>query len=745
MFGNFPGIASLNNTIAMHQWLQNQNQANPGQGALPVRHAPTNQSLQPSSSAQPGSPAHAGAAAHAKLPPHIQEIADALVARDAELAAVKGPLLEDLERHGPLNLDILARQFALEGQALRGSLGKEALDSLASGAVLQRAVAGHVALGTRGAVSEETLDAIINPEGHPELPPPLPPEALATIAPGLGAPGSVTLEANRATALDSAYRHVIAKLEAEDPRDQATIDNVKLSQTAFKVRIADRENELELKALACQIDVEKAANKVPVPGVRGETKRETDTAIAKPKLEAAKAELKEFHQASNFILHAEHLDSLKSRAINIKEQGLKENLPKIAKVAIGQGLPQAVSSAAHWGYARNAALLASTAVLNGHVNRPAELVAGVLAQAVALGTAHKLVGDIARDGLHSLTEVGGWIRPIETVQAEVYFPDAPRIEFNSQGSLHVHSDDEHAALNDAGLKDRKAFQDETLKGGFGTLKGDFAGFASFASANAIRDALSNATELANSIHARASASFAGGGAMATAQNLMALSDHHDGLPTRVFSKHTNPRSALQRMWNSSQKLDLTQSANRVDLYSRIWGAGVGMTMATAVQTYVSEALDRARDPNGGNAANRLCHAVLEGFKSYLTLMPFFAGIVAEAEGKKLNPAGTSALTNRVLSGPLNAASPVYLKDSATATHTAPAGSYKRIPQGAHNVLRGISSFPAQSGAVLTEKAGQGAAKVIAGAVKLPAKAIEAARHKQPPAPDEEQGRSTQQP
>ncbi|KQZ44719.1 hypothetical protein [Duganella sp. Root1480D1] len=744
MFGNFPGIASLNNTIALHQWLQNQNQPNPGQGALPVRHAPTNQSLQPSSSAQPGSPAHTGANAHAKLPPDIQKIADALVARDAELAAVKGPLLEDLDRQGPLDLNILGRQFALEGQALRGSLGKEALDSLASGAVLQRAVSGHVAPGMHGAVSEETLDAIINPEGQPELPPPLPPEALATIAPGLGAAGSVTLEANRATALDSAYRHVIAKLEADDPRDQAMIDNVKLSQMAFKVRVAGRENELELTALACQIDMEKASNKVPLPGVRGEAKREEDTAKAKPKLDAAKAELKEFHQASNLILHAEHLESLKSRAINIKEQGLKENLPKIAKVAIGQGLPQAVSSAAHWGYARNAALLASTAALHGNVNRPAELVAGVLAQAFALGTAHKLVGDIARDGLHSLTELGGWIRPIETVQAEVYFPDAPRIEFNGQGKLHVHSDDEHAALNGDSVHDRKEFQDKTLKGGFGTLKGDLAGFASFASANAIRDALANATELANSIHARASASFAGGGSMATIQNLIALSDHHDGLPTRVFAKHTNPRSALQRMLNSSQKLDLTQSANRVDLYSRIWGAGVGMTMATALQTYASEALDRARDPNGGNAANRLCHAVLEGFKSYLTLMPFFAGIVAETEGKKLNPAGTSALTNRVLSGPLNAASPFYLKDGAKATHTAPEGSLNRLPQGAHNVLRGITSTPAQAGAVLTEKTGQLAANAIKGTVKLPGKAIEAMRNRQPP-PDEEQGRNAQQP
>jgi hypothetical protein len=742
MLGNFPGIASLKSTIAMHEWLQNQNSSNPDQGALPVRHAPTNQSLQPSS---PGSPAHAGASAHAQLPPHIQKVARELEARDAELAALKGPLLEELARHGPLNLDVLAGQFALEGKALRGGLGKEALDSLESGAVLQRAVSGQVGLGMRGAVSEETLDAIINPEGHPELPPPLPPEALAAVSPALGAPGSVTLEANRATALDSAYKHVIARLEAQDPRDQAMIDDVKLSQTAFKVRIADRENQLELTALACQIDLEKASNKIPLPGVRGEAKRNADTAIAQPRLDAAKAELKAFQQASNLILHAEHLDSLKGRAINVKEQGWKDNLPKIAKVAIGQGLPQAVSSAAHWGYARNAALLASNAVLQGQVNRPAELVAGVLAQALALGTAHKLVGDVARDGLHSLTELGGWIRPIETVPAEVYFPDAPRIEFNQHGALQVHSDDEHAALNSDSLQDRKAFQDHALKGGFGTLKGDLAGFASFASANAIRDALSNATELANSIHAKASASFAGGGAMATAQNLMALSDHHDGLPTRVFAKHTNPRSALQRMWNSSQKLDLTQSANRVDLYSRIWGAGVGMSMATAVQTYASEALDRARDPNGGNAANRLCHAVLEGFKSYLTLMPFFAGIVAEAEGKKLNPGGTSALTNRVLSGPLNALSPVYLKDGATATHTAPQGSLKRIPQGAHNVLRGIASTPAQAGAVLTEKAGQVAAKAVVGTVKLPAKAIEAARHKQPPPPDEEQGRNAQQP
>jgi len=742
MFGNFPGIPSLNNTIAMHQWLQNQNQSNQGQGALPVRHAPASQSLQPTS---PGSPAHAGAAAHAQLPPHIQQIADALEARDAELAAVKGPLLQDLDRSGPLKLDILARQFALEGQALRGSLGKEALDSLASGAVLQRAVSGHVGLGMRGAVSEETLDAIINPEGHPALPPPLPPAALAAVSPDLGAPGSVAFEAHRATALDSAYRHVIARLEAEDPRDQAMIDNVRLSQMAFKVRVADRENELELASLACQIDMEKASNKVPIPGVRGEAKRSADTAAAKPKLDAAKADLAQFHQASNFILHAEHLESLKSRAINVKEQGLKENLPKIAKVAIGQGLPQAVSSAAHWGYARNAALLASNAVLQGQVNRPAELVAGVVAQAVALGTAHKLVGDLARDGLHSLTELGGWIRPIETVQPEVYFPDAPRIEFNQHGDLHVHSADEHAALNGDSIKDRKEFKAHTLKGGFGTLKGDLAGFASFASANTIRDALSNVTEFAGSIHGRATASFAGGGAMATAQNLMALSDHHDGLPTRVFSKHTNPRSALQRMWNSSQKLDLTQSANRVDLYSRIWGAGVGMSMATAVQTYFSEALDRARDPNGGNAANRLCHAVLEGFKSYVTLMPFFAGLVAESEGKKLNPGGTSALTNRVLSGPLNAISPLYLKDGATATHTAPKGSFKRIPQGAHNVLRGMTSTPAQAGAALTEKSGQLAAKAVVGTVKLPAKAIEAARHKSPPSPDEEQGRSTQQP
>jgi hypothetical protein len=738
MFGNFPGVPSLNNAIALQQWLQKQNATTSGQTDPAITHAPGARNLEPRSNTQPATkPA-------AQLPAHLQAIADEFAARDAELAAVKTPLLADLGHHGPLNLDILARQFALEGQALRGGLGKEALDSLASGAVLKHAVSGQVALGMRGAVSEETLDAIINPEKAPALPPPLPQAVLAAIDSRLGEVGSVALEAHRATALDSAYKHAIAKLETADPRDQAMLDNVKLSQMAFKVRVADRENQLELTVLARQIDMEKASNKVPLPGVRGEAKRSADIGIAKPRLETAQAELKAFHQASNLILHAEHVESVKGRAINIKEQGWKENLPKITKVALGQGLPQAISSAAHWGYARNAALLASNAVLHGHANRPVELAAGVLAQAVALGTTHKLVGDIARDGLHSITELGGWVRPIETVKADLYFPDAPRIEFNTGGMLQIYSEREHAALNGDSVSQRKEFQAKTPQGGFGTIKGDFAGFASFASANALRDALSNATEVANSIHGKASASFAGGGAMATMQNLMALSDHHDGLPTRVLSKHTNPRSTLQRMLNSSQKLDLTEQANRVDLYSRIWGAGVGMTMATAVHTYFSEALDRAKDPNGDNTANRLWHALLEGFKSYLTLMPFFAGIVAEPEGKKLNPAGTSPLNNRMLSGPLNAASPVYLKDGATATHTAPARSLGRIPQGTHNVLRGIVSTPAQVGAVLTEKAGQLTAKMVTGTARLPARAIERLRHKEPPAPDEEQGGSAQQ-
>lgn len=755
MFGINPGFPHLN-SIAWNS-AHGQNPSSPDPSGPPARHQPTSPSLVPHSSPQAGGGSQAGGTNRHLLQPQAQDPAATVLYSKA--FALKAPLLERLEEHGPLNLEVLSRQFEMQGLALRATLGKEGADNIASGAVLKHSAAGRVTDDMTEILSERSIHEMIKEAGGPDVPPVMPPHDLAASHPELGAAGSVEQEAHRATLLHSAYEQAIARLEATDPRNQEAIDNIKLSHMAFKFQVSDRENRLEHAEMAQQIAVERASNKVPVPGFRGEEKRKVDTAAASDQLKQAKSDLKAFHGASNFILAAEHLESVGERAINMKEDGVKKTLPKLAKVFVGQGLPQALASFGHWGYARNAAGLAVTNALQGNVTRLSELAATVAVQAAALGASHKLIGDTVREGLHSMTEIGDWVRPIEKVDAEVYFPDAPRAAFGANGQVKVLSENEHAEVNKASSELRQKYNDKVLNGGLGTVKGDVAGYAAFGTAHAIRDMLGHLSEYAKSIHGKADASFVGGGAMAFTQNLIALTDRHDGLPTRVFAKHANPRPAWLRMWTSAQKLDFTQQANRMDLYSRIWGSGIGMAVATSF----GEAVDRLRgNSSGSGLASQLGYAFLEGLKSPLTLMPFFAVQTAEQEGKKLNPNGTSVVKNRLLAGPLNVASPFYRQPGAQATHAAPPRTFEHGAQDVNNVLRGAIVTPAHAGAALTEVAGQAAAAVVKGAVKgtvkgavavarLPGKAIEAAsngvdklRNRRQAGPDEEQGGSNGQ-
>lgn len=756
MFGINPGSPHLNPAIALNS-THGQNPSTPDPSGPPVRHQPTSPSLVPHASPPAGGGAQAGGTSRHLLQPQAQDPAATVLFSKA--FALKAPLLEQLEEHGPLNLEVLSRQFEMQGLALRAALGKEGADNIASGAVLKHSAAGRVTDDMSRILSEESIHSMIRQAGGPDVPPVMPPDDLAASHPELGAAGSVEQEAHRATLLHSAYEQAIARLEAADPRNQEAIDNIKLSHMAFKFQVSDRENRLEHAEMAQQIALEKASNKVPLPGIRSAEKRNADTAVASARLAQAKADLKTFHSASNFILAAEHLESVGERALDMKEDGVKKTLPKLAKIFLGQGVPQAVSSLGHWGYARNAAGLAVTNALQGNVTRLTELAASVVVQAAALGATHKLMGDTIREGLHSMTEIGDWVRPIEKVDAELYFPDSPRAAFGANGQLKVLTEDEHAEVNKGSAELREKYDAKVLNGGFGTVKGDLAGFAAFGTAHAIREMLGNLTDYAKSIHGKADASFVGGGAMAFTQNLIALTERHDGLPTRVFAKHANPRPAWLRMWTSAQKLDFTQQANRMDLYGRIWGSGIGMAVAASF----GEAVDRMRgNSGGGSLAAKLGYAVLEGLKSPMTLMSFFAVQVAEQEGKKLNPGGTSVVKNRLLAGPLNMASPLYRKPGAEVTHAAPPRTIERGAQHVHNFLRGAISTPAHLGAALTEATGQAAAAVVKGTVKgtvngavaaakLPAKAIEAAsngidklRHRRQPAPDEEQGGSNGQ-
>lgn len=747
MSGINPGLPHLNG-IAMNS-MHGQNPSNPDPSGPRFRHQPTSPSLVPHTPPQAGGVNQAGGTNRHRLQPQAQDPAAVVLA--SKVFALKPSLLERLDQHGPLNLEVLSRQFEMQGLALRGALGKEGADSLASGAVLKHSAAGRVTDDMTGMLSEETIHELIKQTGGPDVPPLMPPGDLAASHPELGAEGTVEQEAHRATLLHSAYEQAIARLEAADPRNQEAIDNIKLSQMAFKFRVSDRENRLEHAEMAQQIALEKASNKIPLPGVRGEEKRKAGTATASEGLKQARADLKTFHSASNFILSAEHLESIGDRAINMKEDGVKKTLPKLAKVFVGQGLPQALASYAHWGYIRTAAGVAMTNALQGNVTRFAELAATVAVQAAALGASHKLIGDTVREGLHSMTEIGDWVRPIEKVDAGVYFPDSPRAAFDNNGQVKVRTESQHAQDNQGCAELREKYNAKVLNGSFGTVVGDGIGFASFGTAQAIRDMLGNWSEFAKSIHGKADASFVGGGAMAFAQNLVALTERHDGLPTRVFAKHANPRPAWLRMWTSSQKLDFTQQANRMDLYSRIWGSGIGMAIATSF----GELVNHASNSKGGSLASEFGQAILEGLKSPLTLMPFFAVQVAEQEGKKLNPGGTSVVKNRLLAGPLNAVSPFYQQPGAEVTHAAPPRTFQRGAQHVHNVLRGAIAIPAHAGAALTEKTGQVAAAVVKGTVKgtvngavavakLPGKAIEAVRNRRPSVPDEEQGGSNGQ-
>lgn len=694
MSGNITGFTRLSQAVQMYQWLESQKPEVLHHTGWPVRYAPLSQSLVPVIGERRIGP-------NVRTPmPQIPDPATA--AQAAELSAVKGPLRKDLKRQGPLDLQILARQFALEGQALRSVLGKDGADNLASGAVLEHAVAGNVSSVMRAVVSEETIQYVIKQAGGPGMPQPLPEHALAASHPGLGEPGSIALEAHRATALDSAYKHALATLEAAQPRDQAAIDNVKLSQMAFKVRIADRENQLELSEIAGQIGLEQASNRFPFADKEGRTEW---IGSAKANLDQAQADLKAFHGASNVILHDEHLKDLKRRSINFKDPDAN-SMSNLARVFLGQGVPQAVSSAAHWGYARNEAANLSAHFMHLSPTHPVS----IAVQAAVLGATHKFIGDFGREGLHHLTELRGFARGIETVKPEAYFPDVPLVQFNAQGQLHVHTADEHAALNTDNARKRQEYRSKALDGGFGTIKGDLAGIASFSAASAGRSLLGNVFEAANSIHGKASSSFAGGAAMSTLHGVIQLTDRHGEYPTRVLAKHPNPRTAWHRMMTSAQKLDMSKQANRLDLYSRSWGAFVGMAMASAIQHNVSAPLETAHQQGDNSTANMLARAVADGAKSGTTLSAFYPALVAGAEAKKLNPGGTSELGNRLQVGWRNIASPLYLKNGAEATHAAPPGAFEHKLQTGYNAVRGALQVPSQTGAVLTEGLGQLAAK-----------------------------------
>ena len=694
MSGNVPGFNRLNQAIQMHQWLESQKPEVLHHTGWPVRYAPLSQSLVP---------VHGERRIGPNVRTPLPKIPDpATAAQAAELAAVKGPLRKGLKRQGPLDLQILTRQFALEGQALRCVLGEEGADNLASGAVLEHAVAGNVTSTMRAVVSEDTIQYVIKQAGGPGMPPPLPEHALAASHPGLGQPGSIALEAHRATALDSAYKRALAALEAADPRDQAAIDNVKLSQMAFKVRTADRENQLELSEIGSQIGLEQASNRFPGGSKEG---RAEWIDSAKAKLDQAQADLKAFHGASNVILHDEHLKDLKSRSINFKDPDAK-SLPNLGRIFLGQGIPQAVSSAAHWGYARNEAMNLSAHFMHLSPTHPVS----IAVQAAVLGATHKFVGDFGREGLHHLTELGGLARGIETVKPEVYYPDSPLVQFNDQGQLHVHTKDEHTALNTGNERKREEYRAKALNGGFGTIKGDLAGIASFSAASTGRALLGNVSAFANSIHGKASSSFAGGAAMSTLHGMIQLADRHGEFPTRVLAKHRNPRTAWHRMMTSAQKLDMTKQANRLDLYSRSWGAAVGMAMASAIQHNVSAPLEAAHKQGDSSVVNLIARAVAEGARSGTTLSAFYPALVAGTEGKKLNPTGTSELVNRLQAGWRNIASPLYLKNGAEATHATPPGTIEHKLQDGLNVVRGVVQIPSQAGVVLTEGLGQLAAK-----------------------------------
>lgn len=639
---------------------------------------------------------------------------DSGAAPAATLASRRADLLA-MPAEGP-HLERLTAQFQLEGMAVRAALNNVAadVDALATGQLTREAVADTLtrpqarlaAALTRdqvyGAVNNGATTDVEKPFSHAQL-------GQAGIT---GTPAE--LEAHQLSLTHEAYLAAAATLPAGAERD-----NVLLAHQAFKVGVAVTENQLEIGQQGAQVAVEMATNKMLL---KSQENRRTNLPGLQRTLGDANTALSAHAGASNHILHEEHIADHRRRAIG--GNGALSAFNKFSQQVVASGMPQAVSSLIHWGYMRNLGTMAAEAAL-GDRTGAGPVVASAVIQALVLGSAHKLVSDGPRDLISSVTELGGWARPPEASNAKQLFPDAPTSRLNGEHQAELIPTAERDLLQAQVTANRTAFKNSSPTSSFGNVDGDNVGEAAFAIANGSRDAInSSGREGANSISGKAFTSFSGGLLMSTTHGTAQLNkkvtvnDEAGPLPAYVTPKRQNPRGMVQRLTTGAQKLDLTQQANRLDLYSKVSSAFVGMALAGGLDAVASTPLQAAQhaahDPRVKGAL-AFAHALVEGGKSFATLGPFFSGLVAGAEAKTV-PGNSGALTKRALIGAHNLFDPT--RAETTAAYTSGTLAHKR--QVANNVVKGASQLLAQPLALGTEAVVSGslgvAGSVIGGGV-----------------------------
>lgn len=326
-------------------------------------------------------------------------------------------------------------------------------------------------------------------------------------------------------------------------------------------------------------------------------------------------------------------------------------------------------------------------------------------EAATLALSHEIVSNGPKDLVQALTELGGWARPTEQSNANQLFPDARSNTLDAEGNIKVvDATDAQAAVEASRASLKKQAQTNT----FGNVSADFKGESSFAVANLARDAITSAGfDGASSRHGRAVTSGLGGALMSTLHSVGQLGKQVEGVPTHVTPLRRNPRALVERLETGLQKFDLTKEDNRLNVPSKFASAFLGILGANATEHLFSSRVEanqiganEAKDPVN-EAAWAILHAFLEGTKSYATLGPFFSGLAAAGDTKKVN-VSKHASVNRALVGwqvLSNPASPTNTSAYKPGTH-----GYRR--QVLNNAIKGSSQLLTQPVAVGLEMAAE---------------------------------------
>lgn len=500
-----------------------------------------------------------------------------------------------------------------------------------------------------------------------------------------------------------AYEKAIAQLQG-DPSQAAALQDVTLAHEAFKVAIASTHSLLESTHMNLQARVDVAKNKMLL---KSADKRTAKLATLVPQLAAAKADLAAHARASDYILHHEHLIDHKRRSISPGE-GVLSWLNKAGQQTAVAGLAQTAASVSSWGYGRSVGTTLAEFIVGDRTGTWPVILTTVL-EAATLALSHEIVSNGPKDLVQALTELGGWARPTEQSNANQLFPDARSNTLDAEGNIKVvDATDAQAAVEASRASLKKQAQTNT----FGNVSGDFKGESSFAAANLTRDAITSAGfDGASSRHGRAVTSGLGGALMSTLHSVGQLGKQVDGIPTHVTPLRRNPRALVERLETGLQKFDLTKEENRLNVPSKFASAFLGILGANATEHLFSSRVEanqiganEAKDPVN-EAAWAILHAFLEGTKSYATLGPFFSGLAAAGDTKKVN-VSKHASVNRALVGwqvLSNPASPTNTSAYKPGTH-----GYRR--QVLNNAIKGSSQLLTQPVAVGLEMAAEVAVK-----------------------------------